>query len=195
MTDLMTISTSFNPTSGFLPPGRYSCDFGEAEDLLVNSPALAMSTTRADIWLNFGKFLTEFLALETKYPDLCESPLLDRVWLGGSFVSTKLDPRNIDATVFLNAATMKALRGNPGSGIFTKSRESWLRDFSVSPLFVEYHPVAKIFNRDKLEDHELAYFADRGRWDDWWQRCRLGEKTAPSVESAYAARGYLEVII
>lgn len=179
--------------NGFLPPGRYSCTLTDAEDLLVHHPDFQGSTTRSAIWNNLFDFLAAFTAVEEKHKASLPGPLIDRIWLGGSFVSKKLDPNNADCTLWLNGEVVQALKGREGSGLLGKSRDHWLRTYGVSALIAHFYPVVKVFDERKLTSHELDYLRDRGRWDDWWQRTRapgIGETVLASVP---AKRGYLEV--
>lgn len=184
---------------GFLPPGRFSVTMDEAEHFLVGNPLFAQSVRRPILWDGFQEYLGHFVALEDSYPDKLQGrALVHRVWLGGSFVSAKQDPRNIDATVFIDVAAEASVRGNPGSKWLTnafKSREPILRKFGVSPLRVGYRPVASAFELQSVSPEDQTYFLHRGIWDDWWQRCRLpaGDDQAPSEASAAPVRGYLEV--
>lgn len=181
---------------GFLPLGRHSCNLDEARALLVDAPMFTESKTRLALWNNFERYLTIFLKLEQRYSDQLPGALVDRVWLGGSFVSAKRDPRNIDATSFVNLAAHKAIRGKEGSGVFGKNRDFFLREFSLSPLFIYYEPVVSVFKFDELEDTQRAYLLSRGAWDDWWQRRRQdGEKQGPTIETCQPRRGYLEVVL
>ncbi|MGW0879243.1 DUF6932 family protein [Streptomyces sp. NPDC002671] len=70
-------------------------------------------------------------------------PLIHRMWLGGSFVSTKPDPRNIDATLLIDTRAERAVRGKPGSKWLTtafQSRDRMREKFGVSPLRIGYQP-------------------------------------------------------
>ncbi len=186
-------------TDGFLVPGRFSVTMDEAEDFLVGNPLFAQSASRPTLWDGFQEYLGRFGALEDSYPEKLQGrALVHRVWLGGSFVSAKLEPRNIDATVFVDMAAEAAVRGNPGSKWLTnafKSRDHVLRTFGVSPLRVGYRPVASAFELQSIPPDGQTYFLHRGIWDDWWQRCRLpaGNNQAPTEASAAPVRGYLEV--
>lgn len=185
--------------NGYLPLGRYSISFDEAEEMLVSAPEFEDSSTRTELWDGFHDYLDPFLTLEDTYAgDLGGRPLIHRLWLGGSFVSTKLDPGNIDATVLVDTRAERVVRGKPGSKWLTtafQSRARMREKFGVSPLRIGYRPVAHIFEPDRFTPDERTYFTQRGVWDDWWQRCRLHEKDdrSPSEESAAPARGYLEV--
>lgn len=186
---------TFDVETGHLPVGRYSCSPEEARAALVEDPRFKNSQTRADIWANFERYLALFFALEDRYAEELPVPLLDRVWLGGSFVSAKLDPRNVDATLHINQAAKDAIKGRPGSGIFARSRDSVLEEYKVSRLFLNYEPVVHVFRLNELEESQRNYLAGRGAWDDWWQRCRGdGEREGPTLETCPPRRGYLEVV-
>ncbi|KPN16319.1 DUF6932 family protein [Arthrobacter sp. Edens01] len=181
---------------GHLPLGRYSTSPDQARAVLVDDPQFASSATRPGLWENLETYLAEFLYLEEKYAHLLPGPLLDRIWLGGSFVSTKLDPRNVDVTLIINKEAKDVLKGRQGAGLFTRSRASVLSKYGVSPLYLNYKPVVSVFKLDELEDDERTYLAARGAWDDWWQRRRQsGLQQEPTLESCVPRRGYLEVVL
>lgn len=163
------------------------------------------STTRADLWKRFENYLgrfaqIEYYALKEGWIDQGES-LINYMWLGGSFISDKLDPENIDVTVFLNGTVMKKLRGKRGCGWINNeafSRRSLLKssEFSgITPLRVDYYPVKSVFQLRKVSKEELEYLTYRGAWDDWWQRLRDKGCSAPTESSAVSRRGYVEVIL
>ncbi|WP_445524689.1 DUF6932 family protein [Streptomyces cyslabdanicus] len=185
--------------NGFLPLGRYSVSLDEAESMLVSAPEFQESATRTALWDGLLDYVDRFLALEDAYADvLAGLRLIHRVWLGGSFVSTKPDPRNIDATLLIDTRAERAVRGKPGSKWLTtafQSRDRMREKFGVSPLRIGYQPVAHIFEPERFTPEERTYFIQRGVWDDWWQRCRLPGQVdrSPSEQSAAPARGYLEV--
>ncbi|MFF7332771.1 DUF6932 family protein [Streptomyces sp. NPDC008150] len=180
-------------------PSRYSVTFDEAEALLVSAPQFGDSSTRADLWDGLHRYLDVFLDLEDIYAEvLAGLSLIHRLWLGGSFVSTKLDPRNIDTTVLIDVRAERAVRGKPGSKWLTsafQSRDSMREKYGVSPLRIGYRPVAHIFEPQRFTPEEQTYFTQREVWDDWWQRRRLADQKdrSPSEQSAAPARGYLEV--
>jgi len=188
---------SFTATD-FLPLGRYSVSAAEAESLLVKAPEFENSKTRTRLWTGLRGYLEGFLALEDGYASVLDGlPLIHRLWLGGSFVSAKLDPRNIDATLLIDVRAERAIRGRPGSKWMTTAfkRDSIKREFGVSPVRVGYLPVSHVFRPGLMSPEAQTYFMERGVWDDWWQRCRLPDQTdrSPSEASAAPARGYLEV--
>ncbi|MEU5089460.1 hypothetical protein [Streptomyces sp. NPDC021356] len=185
--------------NGFLPLGRYSVSFAEAESMPVSAPEFRDSGTREQLWDGLHDYLNNFFILEDRYADdLGDLVHVHRLWLGGSYVSAKLDPQNIDATLLIDTRAEHAVRGKPGSKWLTtafKSRDSVKERYGVSPLRVGYRPVIDVFRPDRMTPEERTYFTERGVWDDWWQRCRLPGHAdrSPSEESAVPARGYLEV--
>jgi hypothetical protein len=186
---------------GHLPPGRYRVDIETAGAALVGAERFEGSKTRDKLWTGFEEYAFSFVLLEQRYSHLLDgASLIHSVWLGGSFVSSKLDPENVDATVLVDEAAEKAVRGQPGSTWLTdafKSRRSILQKFGVSALRIGYRPVASVFDVRTMSAEEQTYFRDRGRWDDWWQRCRLPDipEEPPSEASAVPVRGYLEVTL
>lgn len=183
-----------------LPPGRTRVAFDEAERLLVCDPRFRGSATRAEVWSGFERYMAMFVALEQDYLELLAGrPLVHYLWLGGSFVSAKLDPRNIDVTVCVDDEARALLRGRRGAGWLTKAfgREHVLRHYKVSPLEMRYRAVPTVFQLGTLESRDRGYLEERGAWDDWWQRCRTpgAPSDEPTRESAIARRGYLEVTL
>lgn len=190
----------FDEVTGCPPPGRYRVTPEQAFTMLVEDDRFASSPTRSRLWDGFERYMARFVALEAMYPEIsAEVSLVHCVWLGGSFVSRKLDPDNIDLTVFIEDEAASAYRGKPGAGWIRDAftRVTIKREFGLSPLRVTYRPIPSVFVPDKFTVEDQEYLRDRGAWDDWWQRCRQQgiEKMAPTVESARPARGYLEVTL
>ncbi|MFE1872376.1 DUF6932 family protein [Streptomyces sp. NPDC059496] len=185
--------------NGFPPPGRHSVSLGEAESMLVRGPEFQESATRTALWEGLISYIDRFLTLEGAYAEALNGmPLIHRMWLGGSFVSTKLDPRNVDTTLLIDTDAERAVRGRPGSKWLTtafQSRDRMREKFGVSPVRIGYRRVAHVFQPESFTPDERTYFTERGVWDDWWQRCRLSDQAdrTPSERSAAPARGYLEV--
>ncbi|MFF2383100.1 DUF6932 family protein [Streptomyces sp. NPDC058108] len=196
---MIDFTVQANGQDYFLAPGRYQVDGDEARALLVDNERFANSTTRQQIWNGFELYMGTFFLLDEHFSEeLKGQSLVHCVWLGGSFVSSRLDPRNADLTVFINDEAALAIKGKPRSGWMTKAftRIHTERKYLLSALEVRYHPISSVFDLDVLEHPQLEYLRQRGAWDDWWQRCRpAGQKDAPTLESAVPKRGYLEVTL
>ncbi|MFC8402560.1 DUF6932 family protein [Streptomyces griseoincarnatus] len=185
---------------GHLHPGRYQVDLDGARDFLVSASIFEHSTTRPTLWEGLERYLVRFWSLEERYTDhLGSLSLVERLWLGGSFVSNKLDPANIDATVFVDHEAEAAVRNREGARWLTDAfqREAVKAEFGLSPIRVRYIRVPSPFKTKELTQVDKQYYGDRGAWDDWWQRRRASDhvKDGPTVETATARRGYLEVTL
>ncbi|WP_216868834.1 DUF6932 family protein [Streptomyces brasiliscabiei] len=105
--------------------------------MLVRAPEFADSSTCTELWDGFHDYLDPFLTLEDTYAGaLGGLPLIHRLWLGGSFVSTKPDPGNIDATLLIDTRAERAVRGRRGAKWLTtafQSRASMREKYGVSP--------------------------------------------------------------
>jgi hypothetical protein len=184
----------------FPAPGRTQTTLADARQLLVADPAFASSTTRADLWDGLERYLARFFDLEVRHASLLDDRELVRcLWLGGSYVSSRSDPSNIDVTVCIDDGARLALKGKQGSKWLSQafSREERKKEFGVSPLELRYRPVVSVFRSRVTDADDQKYLQDRGGWDEWWQRCRdpeadTGEPTLATVE---AKRGYLEVVL
>ncbi|WP_420077019.1 DUF6932 family protein [Streptomyces sp. JL3001] len=193
----LDFSVKANGVEFFLPPGRFHVAYEEARALLVDHERFQGSDTRRQIWDGFESYLARFFVLEEHFGALLEGePLIHRLWLGGSYVSSKLNPSNIDVAVLVNTPGEKRIKGKPRAGWMTKAfdRNDVLPEFRVSSLRISYRPVRSVFKSRTLAAEDQDYLRERGAWDDWWQRCRPpGAKGAPTLESAEPRRGYLEV--
>ncbi|MEU1866797.1 DUF6932 family protein [Streptomyces gardneri] len=186
--------------SGFLPPGRYRLDPENTERLLVEDERFSSSETRRQLWDGLETYLSRFFDLEDRHRGaIGDRGLVHAIWLGGSYVSTKLNPQNIDLTVLIDESVVASMKGLAGSRWLSSAfnRKARLAEFGVSPLRVGYRPVVSVFRAELLEPDDQAYLRDRGAWDDWWQRCRPNgvDKTEPTLETVVPRRGYLEVTL
>lgn len=186
--------------SGFLAPGRYQLDPEQAEQQLVRDRRFAGSQTRPSLWEGLETYLSRFFDLEDEHrAEIGDGSLVHAIWLGGSYVSTKLNPQNVDLTVFMDEMTVDAMRGLDGTDWLVSAfdRKERLAELGVSPLRVGYRPIASVFRSEQLDPAEQAYLRERGAWDDWWQRCRPNgvDNSRPTLDSAAPRRGYVEVTL
>jgi hypothetical protein len=186
---------------GYLPCGRYRVDMDEAWSLLVDAPAFGASVTRPDLWDGLTSYVLTFEAIQERLAGLLEGrPIIQHLWLGGSFVSAKLDPDDIDLTVFTDSQALEAIKGREGSKWIKSAfqRDKVRAEYGLEPHQVKYVAVPHVFRPQELTADGMEYFRDRGRYDDWWQRCHppgVDAKEEPTVETAAPARGYLEVTL
>jgi hypothetical protein len=180
----------FEPTTGALPLGRYSCTIAEVEGRLVQGPGFTGSATRAAV---FSDWQTAKGMLDGISPDLIEC-----AWLGGSFVTNKQDPDDMDSLFVLAG---KAFEGLASNGLRRRvlefNKKGRLREktgLRVEPFIFVRKPHPMPFSRGGVDPACAEEFALRGAWDDWWQRIRVVKKDEPpTIEEAEPVRGYLEV--
>ncbi|QHA05262.1 hypothetical protein GQF42_19940 [Streptomyces broussonetiae] len=186
--------------NGFLAPGRYQLSPEEAERQLVHDPRFAGSDTRELLWEGLVTYLSRFFDLEDRHrAAIGDGSLIHAIWLGGSYVSTKLHPRNVDLTVLIDERAADSIRGLDDARwlVSAFNLKERLAELGVSPVRVGYRPVASVFSSEQLDPAEQAYLRERGAWDDWWQRCRSDgvNKGRPPLDSAAPRRGYVEVTL
>ena len=184
-------------------PGRIRMSLSEAKNKWVTQ--MPESQHRLHLWGQFETYLARFAKIEEHaisegWIEPTES-LITYLWLGGSFISDKPEPGNLDFTLFLNHSTLQKIKGKPGTGwigqeAFSRKKLRSSTEFSkITPLRVDYYPVKSVFKLGDLTQAELSYLTNRGAWDDWWQRKRNSDDRAPSRSSAGSRRGYVEVIL
>lgn len=172
----------------------------DAETELVRAQRFVASSTRPMIWDGLERYLARFGELEDANQSVLDGLKLVRaIWLGGSFVSSEQEPRNIDVTVFGDDAAFVAMGGRPGAGWLSKAfyRDHTKALYHLDPLLVRYRPISSTFQSHKLSPADTAYLRERGAWDEWWQRMRGpgASGAAPSRATIGAVRGYVEVVL
>ena len=149
---------------GHLPVGRHVASDVEVAERFVEQ--IPRSATRSDQWRDF---LRARASLEWRFD-------VRHVWIGGSFASETLHPRDIDLTVFIDERTISSPQE-------IQAADQRLRQMFplVDAALTLWGPV----------DHPELYFRNRGYWDHHWQLTRSAEGDPWDRQSA--TRGYLEV--
>jgi hypothetical protein len=193
---LQSLIPEFNG-DGHLPPGRYRTTLELVEATFVADERFAGSTTRSPLFDGLLRYFADWELVQSATN--ADSPILKAVWIAGSFASSAIDPGDIDVTPILDGVVADAVAGRPGSGgirSLTRHRNSVKARYGVEIFPVRWHPIEHPFdNNVDLTGDEAAYLSDRGKMDDWWQRCRVDGQDIPTIESCEARRGYLEVIV
>lgn len=184
----------FDPSTGALPRGRFPCQLEDVHAEFVAAPWASVSATRGEIWDGFLKTIGLYRAIDPGLPEA--------VWIGGSFVTNKVDPDDIDVTFLLREDRYEALSNKKQHRVDRISARE--RGGAVSRLRAKlglrvdcFHFVCVVapwpWAADMSVD-EATYFRTRGLWDDWWQRILGGPKGSPaSPTDALPRRGFLEV--
>ncbi|WP_407107882.1 DUF6932 family protein [Rhodococcus aetherivorans] len=182
---------------GLLPPGRYRCSVEELHERFVAHPSFRKSDKRAQLFEGFVKYLIDWedAAKQTK----AERPFLRAVWVAGSFTTSEQSPSDIDISPIVDGSVADEVARRPGSRMIrklTQHRDSIKERYGVEVFPIRWFPIERPFMSGlDLSGDQRAYLSDRGKMDDWWQRCRVDESDVPSVASCETRRGYLEVIV
>ena len=178
---------AIEPATGALPVGRYPTTLGEIRTAYVDAPALSASTTRAEIWTHF----------ESATAELRRIVPVAYVWIAGSFLTSKLDPDDIDVVYWCEdrlVDLVTEVRDKQILDMFAKNNVRAVTSLRVDTRYGRWH-VHPDADRIPTARHQ-SYAQTRGFWDDFWLRSRSGAKTDPRVrEDALPRRGYVEVIL
>jgi len=143
---------ALDPSTGFLPCGRYPTSEKEIEERFVGCDELKASSTRAEIWAHWqaaARFLRDRVHVRA-------------AWIGGSFVTAKPDPGNLDVVWILNAGSVDRLRPETMAEIepFAQGEEGALaHGLLIDSYVMVWRPHAAPVS---AEIHGDPYFAWRG---------------------------------
>ena len=161
---------------GVLPLGRFSTSIEDVEARFVP----ADNERRQELWKQW-KHLTRLVHAVVG--------VLPAVWLGGSFLSSKTLPNDIDTVYILKRDDMLRLKEDQAK-VFNliQTRQLDIGVDRVEPffLFVEEVQGSGISGN---YGPATGYLMLRGYWDQLWSRSRA------DVAQSYPSHGYLEVII
>lgn len=171
--------------SGLLPLGRFGATLSDIKARFVDDPRYTGSSTRAEIWQDFES-ATE--GIRSVVPVVC-------VWVGGSFLTGKLDPDDIDLVYWCEDVLVNQVtdpRARLVLELFAKNQVRTWTGLRVDTRYCLWHVFPEA-DRASSAEHN-TYVRRRGYWDDFWMRKRSGAKDAPPVRGdALPRRGYFEV--
>lgn len=180
---------------GNLPPGRHVCSLTDVQKVLVEAPQFEeASATRRELFAGLVRYLAEWESAQEVL--MASRSLLRAIWIGGSFASAELNPNDIDVSPIIDAQYVDTFAGRPGYkrvGSLTRHRPTLRERYKLDVFPIKWHPVVNILNSATWDNEDEAYVTDRGRFDDFWQRCRFNGSDIPTEESCESRRGYLEV--
>ncbi|MFF7240436.1 DUF6932 family protein [Streptomyces collinus] len=170
--------------TGLLPPGRYAASLEELHSTLVVSTGSAI---RREIWEEWTRHR---VMVETQVGEI------SRMWVGGSFVSSKPDPSDVDVTYLVSARYYDALDRETLVDLNDLTDAGWCAELGmrVDALVLRLPkrlPVSQMAPR--LLDHETSEsFRDLGLYDEVCQAIK-----PPSAHSVpdELRRGYVEVLL
>ncbi len=140
---------------------------------------------RAQIWSDFQRATS---AIQSVTP-------VAAAWIGGSFVSSKAHPSDIDVVYLVRANEYDAItdaQQQSKLNIFKGEKRLMQKGLLVDSYVIDWRPRGT----EKPTSHEEnKAMAHRGYWDDWLQRKPAAGKPDDDPENALPRRGYLEVIL
>ncbi|WP_342006895.1 MULTISPECIES: hypothetical protein [Arthrobacter] len=164
--------------------GRHTVSLSDVHRTYVQAPIYRDNSRRALLWNNFTSLVTQVRRI---------TPAAS-VYIGGSFVSWKRKPDDIDCVFVLDKAFTRAItnekhvrllrslgRGKNGS-LFKYGIDSYTLDWEAIPIT---QPENNLHHR---------YLIHRGYWDDWLQRNSVKNED-PHPVHALPGHGYLEVML
>ncbi|NDZ83654.1 hypothetical protein G3I19_35120 [Streptomyces sp. SID10853] len=177
-----------NQATGLLPPGRYTANLDQLHTRFVAAPDFADSRTRKQLWAEWEQHRLIVEAVTGG---------ISRLWLGGSFVSGKLDPGDIDVTYLLRAQTYDRLDRESLVALDELTDRVWCVEHDMRldaylirlPEDVPFWQLMPSLFTPLTNDS----FRDIGLYDEVWQCAR---NPSPSDdETGRLRRGYVEVLL
>lgn len=167
--DLQDVGATYK----ILPHGRYLTTFDE-----INASFVPVgNSARETIW-------TEFINATEFYRETIGE--IFSVWIGGSFITSKDNPSDIDVTYLIKSDVFnKAIHDIYGNkAISIMRRVDTFRFDLVDSYIIELHQT-------HTQCSPQDYMQWRGYWDQFWSKTRIGDPSQPSFPKC----GYLEVMI
>ncbi|HJX78592.1 DUF6932 family protein [Glutamicibacter sp.] len=166
------------------PPGRSRLTFNDFENQYGPGTIYCGNDRRQQIWDHFVKATAM----------LRDSLPIAAVWIGGSFVTNKPEPNDIDAVYILNQNKYSTLDDFGKRRIAGFAEDGWLfdRGIRVDSHVVDWFPHSEL---DMEDPSQGPYLKSRGYWDDFLQRYAVDKLAELTEDSAIPKRGYLEVIL
>jgi len=172
---------------GFLPPGRYRATVDEVHARFVGP--YPKGHQRQQIW---GDWPTVTGLLRQTVAEVAAA------WLGGSFLSTKDQPNDLDCLYVVSVDKMTQLSPVQAKTLEQLTDPSPQGFRSKYGLQIDPYLLAWQLNPQSgpRNSQDVTYCQWRGYWDDFWQRRRSGGKMGlPKPEDGLPRRGYVEVIL
>lgn len=164
---------------GCLPMGRHTVTEAEAKAYCITPDA----AHRAELWEHLEKLTRMVRGAVGTVPAF---------WLGGSFLTDKERPNDIDVVYLLARKDVEGadVEGREMLNLLQKKRVQARLGLPIDAYMLDWWPRPGI-NRGTATDRPSRYLENRGYWDDLWSRRR---DDTPALDKL-PRRGYLEVIV
>lgn len=180
------IETSYIPkfVSGKLPIGRFPVSLRDFELHFVDNFLFKESKTRRDRF-NALQAILRIFENELKCKVLS-------LLIGGSFVTDKLDPNDIDVVFVIDFRSINTGKDLHALSIFFENNR---QNVPVQCFHLFWLPTTPA-DPYQLETI-IIYQQGRGQWDDFWLRDVPKElrQVPPHAEQSFHKKGYVEVKI
>lgn len=170
----------FDAANGALPSGRYAVTTGAFASQFAD-----ISDHRKAIWHEWEAAT----ALLREHIKVCAA------WIGGSYLTTKESPNDIDCLYIVDADHIEDLSDE--SRRMLEAFAGGHRLFAAG-LRVDSYVLPWVSNStpQRANEQVRGYHEWRGYWDDLWSKMRSGPKgSAPTRLDSHPRRGYVEVIL
>jgi hypothetical protein len=167
-----------------LPPGRHRRTWEDLRDAYCPTTQFGQSR-RQLVWEHFE------LATQT----LRSVVPVAGVWVGGSFLTSKQEPGDIDAVYIVRAKAYDLLTDDSSRrtvALFAGDEQLKARGILVDSYVIQWAPRS---TNGLITDQDHAQLLSRGYWDDWLQRHKEDRGTPPTDQDSFPVRGYVEVVL
>lgn len=169
--------------TGCLPYGRFPTTLEAVERRFVSSMPND-GGHRRKLWDDFERATK---AIRSVTP-------VAAAWVGGSFVSNRPRPSDIDVVYLVRANEYDTKTDDEKKrlNIFRGEHKLFAKGMMVDSYVIDWRPRGSQTPADYISKMNLAH---RGYWDDWFQRDRVAGAPETDPNNAIPRRGYLEVLL
>lgn len=149
---------------GNLPPGRYEIAFDDAKSFFVD--AFPDSETRLKNWNSFYAYIQ--IIISTGLDEF-------KLWVDGSFVTKKLNPRDIDCVVYVKASLVNSLSLEAQERLakYLIPQNRSMHEFNKNLYCTDSYILLDIEDSPNFPNHDFI-MEKKKYWDDLWGHDRQG---------------------
>lgn len=167
--------------TGALPSGRYRVDPETFRARFGTSNA-----RREELWTHWE---TATGILRSHVP-VCAA------WIGGSYLTSKPDPGDIDCVYLIDSAVMANASEEASRILWAFASGNIVKDhlgLELDTFVLQWEASATPL---RSNPEVRSYHETRGYWDDLWSKMRSGPRgSSPTRVDSHPRRGYVEVIL
>ena len=157
---------NFDPLGYLTPTGKHTIPIADFRSRFVE--AFDQSSTRLEIFNGYIRYLNELKGIIGNIAKLTQ-------WIDGSFVTSKLNPGDIDLVSFLDNQIVEKYEDRLQALLSSEARKAYCVDGYVVRVYPQYHP------------NHFRTISDIAYWNDWFGR------TKPNQNRKRYQKGYIEI--